>query len=344
MAQDLSSDSVADLLTGLLDDGYDATAGRVVDAIATDMNSGVIATRLQQLEAEAARLVDSGESLDASNPVFRALLADLETVLNDGRQGMNNAATGTIESGVTAGGQIQQQWSGLTVGWNEPDPAAIAAMVGFVDTPEFADMLDGYEEDVIETIINQMIIGSINGYSPTRIAQLIRERVESFPISLANTLMRTLQLQSYRTSATIYQNANQDVIRRVYRVASLDRRCCLACIALHGTVVWDSVINAGQPIPRIHDHHNGRCTSLVDTGVRDLRIQSGALWFNSLPRERQLELAGAGNLNALNSGAVTLNDFVHTVNDPVFGEMIVENSLTGVLGSGASQYYVRNQR
>lgn len=336
---DGAAGSVATLLNDLLDSGYDSTAGRVVDAIAGDMNSGLIQVRLEQLDAEAQRLAEAGQTMDASNPVFRALLADLETVLGSGTQQMNNVAGATISTGINAAGTFTQTMSGLTIVWNQPDPEAINQMVGFVDSPEFAAMISGYEQDVIDTVANQAIRGSIMGWSPTRIANEIRHIVEGFPSSLANTLMRTLQLQSYRTSSAIYQNANVDVITKVYRAAALDSRCCLACIALSGTVIWDSRYDAGRPIPRVHDHHNGRCTSIVDTGVRQVNLQNGVQWFQSLTPQQQLELAGYANLNAMNSGSVSLLDFVRPTYDPVFGEMITESSLVGVLGAGASEFY-----
>ena len=71
--------SIEDLLTRLLDRGYNGTAGRVVGAIGESYRSGVIETRLNDLTAEIARLGD--ERITAQNPVFRALVADIVEVL-----------------------------------------------------------------------------------------------------------------------------------------------------------------------------------------------------------------------------------------------------------------------
>jgi hypothetical protein len=143
------------------------------------------------------------------------------------------------------------------------------------------------------------------------------------------------------------------VIKKI-RIASLDTRTCLSCIALHGTE-----LAAGQ---RVDDHYRGRCseyyvvpggdptpkfmqTDSPSGGRKLVKFQSGLDWFNGLPPARQkLQSSFAkspGKYNAFLAGT-PLSDFVAEHTDDVFGNQIIENSLTGMFGDQASQYYSRN--
>jgi hypothetical protein len=145
--------------------------------------------------------------------------------------------------------------------------------------------------------------------------------------------MRTLHLQSYRGATALNQTANSDIITKQTRVAVLDDRTCLSCIALHGTE-----LRVGE---RVDDHHRGRCTSLTDVvGLPPKNIPSGADWFNGLPEARQRIIAGHANLEALKAGAVTLGDFVQPYQDEAFGTMVGEASLKGILGDRARDFYL----
>jgi hypothetical protein len=195
----------------------------------------------------------------------------------------------------------------------------------------------------LENVQNIATRGISLGWSPIRIAREIRNTTEGFPSAQANNLMRTLQMTSYRDATRIHQQANVEIIDSVIRVASLDDRTCLSCIALHGTVIWNSEDNANEPIPRVHDHHQGRCTSVVQVKGRELRVQTGAQWFYAQSEARQRLIAGDANYNALQANAVSLSDFPQEYEDEVFGTMLRESSLQGILGAGAQDYYQRNQ-
>ena len=94
----------------------------------------------------------------------------------------------------------------------------------------------------------------------------------------------------------------------------------------------------------MNDHHRGRCTSVVQVVGRSLSVVTGEQWFAAQSPERQRLIAGEANYNALQAGAVRLGDFPQEYEDDVFGTMLREASLQGILGDGAQQYYQRNQR
>jgi len=345
--------TIADVVRSLLDSRYQDTARVVLDAIARSTNSGLIARRLDELDAEARRLAEAGQRLRPDNPMLRAVLADVRDELQAAARLIDGAAEAIERTGIDASGTIQRQLAlpGMTdaqleaigIRWIAPDPEAIRQLVDYVDSAAWSQTLSQYPDEVVSVIRNQAIRGMAEGWNPLKTAREIARTTGALPQSQANTLMRTLQLTSYRDSTAVHQQANIDLAEQIIRIGTRDLRMCLSCVAQHGDVIWDSRRDAGAPVPRVNDHHNGRCTSVMRVVGRPVSVQSGADWFAGLSRADRVALAGDANLSALDAGAVSLRDFVHDYTDPVFGEMQREASLRGILGAGAERYYRRNQ-
>lgn len=335
--------TVTDLISGLLDRGYTQTVQPVLDAIGRTTNSGLIQQRLAELNAEAARLAEAGQKLRPDNPVLRALLADLEDVMQVNARLADSAAQPVQQSAINAAGTIQRQLAlpGMTdaqlraigITWNRPNPEAVARLVGYAQSDAWAAAMNKYGSDVLGIISNQAIRGISLGWNPLRTAREVTRLTQSLPQYQANNLLRTLQLTSYRDATAAHQNANTAIASQVVRIAALDQRTCLSCVAQHGDVIWDS--ESGGPVPRVDDHHQGRCTSVVIVKGRSHNIQSGEDWFNSLPESRQMQqnsfANSPGKFEAFKEGKVTLRDFVHRYNDPTFGAMRREASLAAAL-------------
>jgi len=345
--------SIEDLLTRVLDRGYGSIATRVLRAIGGSVTSGQVARDLAALDEEAARLAEAGERLHPDNAHIRAVLQSLDLAMRDNVVRLRDASGELQLVGVSAAevltrqlalpGLEDNQLDAIGIQWNSPSVDTILQVVELVDNPAFNDALAGFTDEVINTVANQVLRGITFGWSPLRTARELRRIAEGLPIAASNTLMRTLQLESYRSATAAYQTANQSIIRRVIRMETLDDRICMACIALHGTVVWDAEVNEGQPIPKISEHRNGRGTTVSETVIRPLTLQTGADWWVNQSEATQRRLAGSAAYNALSANAVRLEDFVGEVTDPLFDAMIFERSLVSILGSGASQYYQRNQ-
>lgn len=340
--------TVNDLINRLLDKNYEKVARPVLNAVASSVTgtNTLIQQRLKELDAEVARLNEAGEKLKPDNPVLRALLADLDDTMKVNERMVNGASEAVQATGSNAAATIQRQLAlpGMTdsqmksigIVWNKPDPEAVARLVGYSQSPEWAATLSKYGNDVVGIVNNQAIRGIASGWSPLKTAREVRNMTENMPGYQANSLMRTLQLTSYRDSTAINQQANTAIISQVIRIAALDSRTCLSCVALHGKVLWDSERDAGSPVPRVDDHYNGRCTSVVQvTGRKPLGIVSGPDWFSNLSEDRQRQQGGfansPGKWEAYKNGDVTLQDFVHQHTDPTFGEMLGEASLTDAL-------------
>jgi len=343
----------AELIADLMQRGYEDATAQTVRAILRGNNSGVIARRLAELKEEAARLVEASERLTTDNPVMRALFADMDDVLANNRALIANSGVELQETAVDAAMTINRQLAlpgfsdaqlaELGVRWNTADPEIINELVGFVENPAWADELGRYGDDVVDVIRQQAITGTAEGWGPVRIANAITSRIQGLPASggvarvagvseaHAQNLMRTLQMQSFRGAQTINRMQNADILDSQIRIAALDDRTCLACVSLHGESLAINV--------RIDDHHQGRCTSIPVVKGRPRTVQSGQDWWDGLSPDEQLGARSGASVRSLQSGATTLPEFVLPYDDKIFGNMLRENSLKGVLGGGAKEFY-----
>jgi hypothetical protein len=345
-------ETLRDTVNRLLDGGYQDSAGAVVRAIGTNMNSGALEMRLKQLEEEAARLAEAGQQMRPDNAYLRAFFDTLEDTLSANRSLINSASSQLGQIGVAAAENISlrlvteglpaQVVAAVQGQWNRPDPNAVAGLVDFTSDPAWNDLLSVYTERMIQRINDRALFGFVNGWNPIRTARELRRMTQGADGSPgmakfeAETIMRTLQLSSYRRGVASYQAANAQILQpQAIRIAVLDMRTCLACIALHGTLV-----PLGEPVA---DHWNGRCITVAQVRGFDRQIQTGEAWFNSLPEGRQRQQRAFNNnpsyWAAFKAGDVRLNDFVEEATDPVFGEMVVQGSLRGILGDDAKKYY-----
>lgn len=332
MSQNDPTPRFTELLENLLDRAYNSVAGAVVSTIARGITSGVISTRLRQLEAEAARLTASGETFGVDNPVLRALLADYESELTR-FGGRSSGASEDLAVGAESAAArfARQSVIGIVTRWNTPDPEAVAIAADYTARPEWQAEVAKYTADGVEDVRRIIIRGIIAGHNPRRIARDIRRIVESYPRYRAENMMRTLQMTAYREANAAHQRANADILSYQIRIATLDHRVCLCCIGLHGTT-----LAVGE---RVDDHNAGRCTSIAIVRGHEYRIQTGEEWFASQSADRQREIAGDANYEAMRAGRVQLRDFQQTYQSPVYGRMLREPSLVGLIGQEARRFY-----
>lgn len=328
-------------LDRLLDDPFNAIAAGVLVAILRRAETGLLARRLDDLDAEAARV----DRVSADNPVLRALLADTVRILRQHAalidatapdlQLAATTAAQTVARSTTLAGLTDAQLRVLGIVWNTPETDVLAQVADYTGREAWVRQLEQYVTDSATVINNAAFQGIAAGKNPLAIARDIRAAVQAFPAFQANNLMRTLHMTAFRDVTAAIHVANADILEGVMRIATLDARCCLACIAQHGDV---------YPVgTRVDDHHQGRCIGVGIVRGRPREVESGIDWFARQPDDIRRELAGGANYNALEAGAVTLRDFVQPYTDDTFGNMIREASLKGILGDGAERFYQRNQ-
>jgi len=335
-----------ELLSKLLDKGYSNATAQVIRSIARDTETGPLALRLDQFDQRAAELAAQGEQMSVDDPVLRALLADFGQALKKDALLINAAAPDLESLGIDAAGNFVRQTSlpglsdkmlqGIGVTWNSPPPEAIQQVVQYTAGDAWKNFLSEYGD--IEAKVRAIAVrGIMSGMGPRAIANEIRHAVETIPAFQANALMRTLQVTSFRDSQVVHELANADILQPVkIRMAALDDRTCMSCVALSGTE-----LALGE---RVNDHWNGRCFSItILRGRKAPDVQTGEEWFENRTEAQQRAQMGDAAYEAWIEGAIALNDFPHHETDPLFGEVITEASLKGMIGEDAKKYY-KNSR
>lgn len=321
----------------LLDRAYVKVTAPVIQAIVDSPTSRLISRRLDELEAEIARLAAEESTLDADNAVLVAFRTDLDTWLRRIAALIDANAPAIQRTGIDAGAAIARQLAlpGVSdqqvsqIGWTTPSGDQIEEAIDYTAGTKWQDALKMFEEGVA-AIILAAIARDMADDAAGMVATL-RSLIDSVPRFKADSLMRTLQLESDRAATAMVGLANADLIEVQIRVAVLDASTCLACIALHGTEV---------PLDgEIEEHDNGRCRGVFVIKGRNYLIQPGQDYFDNLSDSQKANLMGYANYQAYQAGKVNLQDFVHRYTDPLYGDMLRQASLKGLLGDQAQNYY-----
>lgn len=340
-----TSETIGQFLARLLDRGAATSVlNRILVAVAAQ---GDAANLQRALDALVADFQARGErALRPRSAAWRGLLGELNAMtarqaaaLRSGAPYIMAASQRAAAESVPAlalWGASRAQGAGVRAAWNTPDPEAVQALIERTQLPAFEQALSRFGDGVADAVRAVLLRGLVTGGGPLALARELRGVIADVPRHQAATLARTLQLTAYRDATAVHQAANGHLIERVIRIAALDDRTCLSCIALHGTEI---------PIgSRVDDHWNGRCVAVSQVRGRPLAVQTGEDWLRGLPAERQQAIMGPAKFAAWQAGAVQLSEFVHRVTDPVFGNMVQEASLRGLLGEARSRQYIQMGR
>jgi len=379
--------SLTEYINRRLDADFNKSAGKIlkqIQAILADPN-GRLQKALIDLDVQVQRLEDLQMDMSKDDPavervllIYAEILITVQTLIAANAEAIQTTSQLVAIPAVTAKVFIQIATDLVNAGkdpiaslidfqsllkqanipWNIPDLTFFTdqAVTSFVDSVEWIARMEQWGKGYANLTRQTTLDGIMQGMNPREIARLLRLHAENIPQAAAENLMRTLQLTSYREASLAMEKINGQFILKKIRIASLDNRTCLACIALHGTE-----LALGQ---RVDDHYRGRCSEyyvvpggrehpdfmLADSpsGGRTLvPWQNGTDWFNSLSPARQQQqisfMKSPGKWNAFVAGT-PLSDFVAEHMDDVFGNQIIENSLFGIFGEDASKYYARNNR
>jgi hypothetical protein len=335
------SPDIRALIAQQLDRDYVATVGQTLTAIRRDTPD------LTALQQTAQLLEEQGAKFNYNDPVLRTLRADFNDALARHTQRIDDVAIDVQEMGILEAQRLNLQKALLgvpsqlqppiTAAWNNPDPAAVAQVINYSSSPAFTASLNNFQEGISGIVQNIMLQGAVSGWGPMRTSAALQDAVSALPAHYANSLMRSIQLTSYREATVLNNVANSDIIEGHIRIAALDERTCAACISLHGTFLL--------PHERVDDHRMGRCDSIPTIRGRGRDIPSGEDWFNGLSPDEQEQLApfraSPAKLKALRDGAIKWPDFVQKGEDTIFGNVVSEASLKGMLGKDAQKYYVQ---
>lgn len=378
----MTTTTITALVNEQLDMAFDAAMKNVIAQIETMTLNAT--SRLQkilsQLDERAQQLEDGDSNFTEDDAVLAQAMEETnntlittQTLLDPTMVQLEQDATKIAVVAVTAKVFLNLANAAILRGIDPSDPASlsffrsrtptawelidsVSAADFITSSPEWIARMNGWGTGYADIIRTSILDGIAAGNGPYAIAEKMRQLATALPKYAAENIARTLQINAYRDRSIAMEEANGQFIEYKIRIATLDNRTCLSCIALHGTR-----LEKGQ---KVDDHYRGRCSEfyVVPGGPRLPSImqadstpgnrrfvpfQSGMDWFNSLPENRQrLQasfLGSPGKFNAFKYGAVSLADFVGHRVDSVFGEQAIERSLKAILGEeAASQYYVRN--
>ena len=319
--------------------GYVDASRQTMAALTRSTNSpsGLIQRRLGELDVEANRLAEMGIPLTRGNPVYQQTLGDFQHTMNENGQRMLRAGSDIADAGSARAAATLRYgirnttdprlYAAFDAQFAAPNSDQIRRAIGFIDDGSWTDEVGHFVNGSIQSVDDIAIRGLAAGWGPMRTAAALRRLVEEAHTGAANTLMRTLYLESSRKAQAAYQTANSRRISQVIRIEALDDRTCMACVALHGKVIWDSERHAGTSAPPIIEHHNGRGTTITQVRGVSRDVETGDAWFRrQTPAVQRQMIRSQKGFDAYQRGDARVQDFVQPYDNQVFGQMARQSS------------------
>lgn len=233
-------------------------------------------------------------------------------------------AASLVEAGVTRG-------IGATVAFTVAQPATLETLAGFLapGSPLQA-LIDDMGPETAAGLRGALLQGIVRGKGPAWIARKAGVALD-LPRRRAVTIARTEGARVYNAVTRGVYQENADVLEGWEWVASLDKRSCVACIVMHGTI---------HPLTDTLDGHpNCRCAMsprtrsladlLGDPSIPDTQPPRGRgmTWLRRQSAADQREIMGPVRYRAFKAGEISLSDMVARSRDPQWGSMRRERSL-----------------
>lgn len=203
---------------------------------------------------------------------------------------------------------------------------AIKSLLGFLDPAGLLyARLALLAPTTAQWVADAIAEGVTLGFNPRKIARQV-QRAFGRGLNDALRFVRTAQLWAYREANRASMISNQDILDGWVWHCALDRRTCMSCIAMHGTV---------HPVSEtLNDHHNGRCAPVpLVKGYSNPVDETGAAWFESQPEAVQRRMMGREVYDAWRGGAFDLAEMTTEHVDAVYGPMRVRTPLWQLLGA-----------
>lgn len=167
-----------------------------------------------------------------------------------------------------------------------------------------------------QAVQRELVRAVAAGTNPRQTSRRIITRTEggfNGGLSRALNIARTETVDAYRTASRASHTANRDVVAEFQWLATLDRRTCVSCVAMHGTTF---AVDEFGPA----DHQQGRCARVaVLRPWRELGINldepaaafpDARGWFAALPETDQIAMMGRTRHDLWRTGAVGWDDLV----------------------------------
>ncbi|HEY0171604.1 MAG TPA: phage minor head protein [Pyrinomonadaceae bacterium] len=201
--------------------------------------------------------------------------------------------------------------------------AAVEAAAGFAsDGSPLATLLNEAGRRAGERARLALVSGVAEGASADVIARRFRDAFGG-GMARALTIARTETLHSYREAAREVYRASSDVLSGWTWTASLSRRTCAMCLAMHGQVF--------RVEERLESHPCCRCVQVpLVTGGDESGIKTGEAWLEAQAEEIQRAVLGDAKYELFKSGRLKLRDLVGERRDRRWGLTRFERPLHAV--------------
>lgn len=196
-------------------------------------------------------------------------------------------------------------------------------------------LLDELGPTVSTALQEQLVAGVALGHGTRQIARDMRQR-STIGLVRALRIARTETIRAYRDSAIDRYRRQPGLVEGWTWVASLGRRTCAVCIAMHGSVHPLDEPFASHPACRCSPAPVTRSWADLGTpGVRETRLmlEDGETWFARQPAALQQQILGPGKHAAYTDGALALTDLVERTSSAIWGPGLRERSLKNVLSA-----------
>lgn len=299
---------------------------------------------VSRLEPERLQLTASMERLERAGNLtpqnvrdlaaYGRLLARTADELNGyGRvleSSLARISDGSIQLGTEAAWNLSAEMAGrlgevVRTAYRQPDTDVIRQLVRYVDSDAMRANLAKFGQAGADNLADVLLAGLGSGQGASAVARLLTNWY-AVPLAWSENMTRTLGNWSYRMASHASYRLNSDIVTGWVWSASLDARCCLSCVAMHGTRhTHDEVLN---------DHHRGRCAAIpiVRGGLVADSIGTGEAWFDGLSDVQKREMMGPGRYDLYTSGRWDWRAVSKRYNDPVYGEMLRAATLTEMRG------------
>ncbi len=213
---------------------------------------------------------------------------------------------------------------GIAGSFNRLNTRAIEQIAGMLEpgSPLRALLADAWPGTIAQTT-NALVRGVGLGYGPRRIAQMMREGMNS-GLYRSLVIARTETHRAYRTTKHDFWRGT-GLVRGFQRVANHDRRTCPACLFSDG-----EYYDAAQDLA---EHPQGRCIAIPVLRNSSLhKWEYGPEWFEKQPPGTQISILGPGRLAAWLAGRFDLRDVPQQVPHLTWGMGLRARGLRELVG------------
>jgi SPP1 gp7 family putative phage head morphogenesis protein len=293
-----------------------------------------IKAKLDELTKEIAELRASGETVPVGWLYERGRLASLKGAMSAEMLRFSEGAArvitneqraaarlGLTDSRTLVVAALEAEGLSVTANFGGLNRDAVEAIAGFAaDGSPLAELLNEVGRRAGERARLALVSGVAEGASADVIARRFRDAMGG-GMARALTVARTETLRAYREAAREVYRASSDVLDGWTWMASLSRRTCAMCLAMHGQVF--------RVEERLESHPNCRCVQVPLVTGGDAPAP-GEAWLEAQAEEIQRAVLGDAKFELFKSGRLKLNDLVGERRDRRWGKTRFEKPLHAV--------------